>query len=559
MNTKSAMTTVIGIVIGIPLLILLLIVMVISEEPTPEPGCGVPQSGQAAGDRLAPTGSFVKPVDPSTVEFTSGFGPRWGTVHQGIDLAGPEGTPIYAAADGVVVAAGEASGFGHWIVLDHQTSSGLESTVYGHMYADGLLVAQGDTVRAGQHIANIGSDGESTGAHLHFEIWPGGRLAGGQAIDPKPRYDAAPAPGEQSAPPAPDTGDTDSLAGAELPPAPAASGEADLSVPVPTTVGSEANLQVDAKRLMRAVHARYPQITTIGGWRADGQGVADHPDGRAIDIMIPNFDSGSGVTLGDQIRDWVLANADTFHVEYVIWRQTYYQVGQAGSAMEDRGSPTANHFDHVHVTVAGGGHDEASAQWGTVPEGTAPAPSVSGSCEAGGNGGESGIGADVQAGSVPQEFLPWLGKAGAICPQIKASLLAAQIQQESGFNPQAVSGAGAQGPAQFMPGTWPNYGRDDDGNGQVSPFDIGDAVMAQGRYMCAIAKTIDQAITDGKVTAPNGREELYLAGYNAGEGAVISAGGMPSGGDYSTQTQPYAERILATEPQFRAATSADAS
>ena len=301
---------------------------------------------------------------------------------------------------------------------------------------------------------------------------------------------------------------------------------------------------------MRAVHQRFPQITTIGGWRADGQGVSDHPDGRAVDVMIPNYETGAGVELGDAVRDWVLANVDYFNVEYVIWRQTYYQPGQPGSAMEDRGSPTANHLDHVHISSEGGGRDDASTAWGVAPEGTSPAPAVTGSCEEGTTAGETG--ADVRAGSVPDEFLPWLRQAGSLCPQIKASLLAAQIQQESAFNPQAVSSAGAQGAAQFMPGTWPGYGRDDDGNGQVSPFDIGDAVMAQGRYMCAIAKTIDEAIADGRVQAPNGPEQLYLAAYNAGEGAVLSAGGMPSGGDYTTQTQPYADRILAMEPSFRA-------
>ncbi|MCE5292024.1 MAG: peptidoglycan DD-metalloendopeptidase family protein [Nocardiaceae bacterium] len=520
---------------SVPLLLLLLTVG--SDEPTPI-GCGIP----SGGDRLAPAGSFVKPVDPSTVTFTSGFGQRTDPpgFHQGIDLAGQVGTPIFAAADGVVVAAGPAQGFGHWIVIDHQLNGQLTSSVYGHMYADGVLVSQGDRVRAGQHIANIGNDGGSTGAHLHFEIWPGGRLAGGKAIDPKPQFDNAPAPGE--------AGSTDTLAGAVAP----APGGGDLSNPIPASIGSEANLQVDAQRLMRAVHQRFPQITSLGGWRADGQGVADHPDGRAVDVMIPNYETGAGVELGNAVRDWVLSNAEFFHVEYVIWRQTYYTPGQSGSAMEDRGSPTANHFDHVHVTVAGGGHDDASTAWGVAPEGTAPAPAVTGSCEDS-TAGESGT--DVRAGSVPGEFLPWLRQAGSLCPQIRASLLAAQIQQESAFNPQAVSSAGAQGAAQFMPGTWPAYGRDDDGNGQASPFDVGDAVMAQGRYMCAIAKTIDQAISDGRVKAPDGPEQLYLAAYNAGEGAVLSAGGMPSGGDYTTQTQPYADRILAMEPSFRASTA----
>ncbi len=84
------------------------------------------------------------------------------------------------------------------------------------------------------------------------------------------------------------------------------------------------------------------------------------------------------------------------------------------------------------------------------------------------------------------------------------------------------------GPAQFMPGTWASYGRDYDGDGRVDVNSIGDAVMAQGHYMCTIADTIDGWIGDGGVvSAPNGRTELYLAGYNAGEGAVLNSGGIP--------------------------------
>src|SRR6185369_8357664 len=76
------------------------------------------------------------------------------------------------------------SGFGQWIVVDSQTRTGLVSTVYGHMYPNGVLVRQGATVTAGQHIADVGSNGQSTGPHLHFEYWEGGRLNHGQAVDP---------------------------------------------------------------------------------------------------------------------------------------------------------------------------------------------------------------------------------------------------------------------------------------------------------------------------------------------------------------------------------------
>ena len=104
-----------------------------------------------------------------------------------------------------------------------------------------------------------------------------------------------------------------------------------------------------------------------------------------------------------------------------------------------------------------------------------------------------------------------------------------------------------------MPGTWPAYGKDDDGNGTSSPFDIGDAVMAQGRYMCQIAGEVDGWIAQGKVKAPNGATERYLAGYNAGTGTVLSNGGFPSNAtDYVVQTRPYADKILVAEPKYAA-------
>lgn len=87
----------------------------------------------------------------------------------------------------MVAEAGPAAGFGNWVVLNHTTETGqIISTVYGHMAASTILVRAGQQVAAGQQIAAIGSEGESTGPHLHFEVWNGGRLAGGTAIDPAP-------------------------------------------------------------------------------------------------------------------------------------------------------------------------------------------------------------------------------------------------------------------------------------------------------------------------------------------------------------------------------------
>ncbi|QXQ15798.1 peptidoglycan DD-metalloendopeptidase family protein [Skermania piniformis] len=132
---------------------------------------------------------------PFTVSDT--FGSRDGA-HRGIDFAAPIGTPILAAAPGRVVAAGTASGFGHWIVVDSvDARRQMFSTVYGHMFADGLLVRVGDTVAAGQRIASVGSDGESSGPHLHFEVVPGGRFTGGRQIDPGPWLAGAPMTADQ--------------------------------------------------------------------------------------------------------------------------------------------------------------------------------------------------------------------------------------------------------------------------------------------------------------------------------------------------------------------------
>ncbi|MFF0818389.1 peptidoglycan DD-metalloendopeptidase family protein [Rhodococcus sp. NPDC003318] len=145
------------------------------------------------GTNLGPSvraGEKTLPVKTGEYTFTSGFGERWGAQHQGTDLAGPIGTPIYAALGGIVVAAGDSNeggaGFGNWIIVDSEIDGRTVSTVYGHMFTDGVLVKTGDTVTSGQNIARIGNAGESTGPHLHFEVWPGGRLDGGTAIDPMP-------------------------------------------------------------------------------------------------------------------------------------------------------------------------------------------------------------------------------------------------------------------------------------------------------------------------------------------------------------------------------------
>uniref|UniRef100_UPI002AD3B1D0 lytic transglycosylase domain-containing protein n=1 Tax=Frankia sp. Cas4 TaxID=3073927 RepID=UPI002AD3B1D0 len=149
-------------------------------------------------------------------------------------------------------------------------------------------------------------------------------------------------------------------------------------------------------------------------------------------------------------------------------------------------------------------------------------------------GGPLGSGAPV-----PAVYRPWIERAGSLCPQIGPALLAAQLAQESGFDPHARSGVGAQGIAQFMPGTWPSWAVDADGNGVASPWEPADAITAQGRFMCALAAAARDGRAAGRLSGDV--VALALAGYNAGFGAVQAAGGVPP----IPQTRGYVRSILA--------------
>jgi Peptidase family M23 len=120
-----------------------------------------------------------KTVSPMTdFRLTTCYCMRWGQMHYGLDMAGPLGTPIYSAADGVVIRAGSASGFGNAVYI--QDAEG-NVHIYGHMrYYD---VEAGDIVHAGDEIAQVGNEGYSTGPHLHYEIHRGGE--NGRPIDPQ--------------------------------------------------------------------------------------------------------------------------------------------------------------------------------------------------------------------------------------------------------------------------------------------------------------------------------------------------------------------------------------
>ena len=128
----------------------------------------------------------------------------------------------------------------------------------------------------------------------------------------------------------------------------------DFQLPLSPGVAPEYKLQVHTIWVARAISMMFLDIKTIGGYRQDA--LKWHPNGLAIDVMIPNYHTPEGIELGNQIAGFALANAQRWGVLHVIWRQGFYPGIGAPSWTADYGNETANHFDHVHIATDGGGY-----------------------------------------------------------------------------------------------------------------------------------------------------------------------------------------------------------
>ena len=144
--------------------------------PIPAPEAAAPEAVPAAA--AAPAGDAVRWPFPGTVRLSSPYGPRdapcggCSTFHKGLDMLPGEGAPAHAVADGVVreVSASDNGGFGVYAIVDHTIDGQLVSSVYAHFQAGSLQVSEGQSVGAGTHLGDVGTTGQSTGPHLHFEI-----------------------------------------------------------------------------------------------------------------------------------------------------------------------------------------------------------------------------------------------------------------------------------------------------------------------------------------------------------------------------------------------------
>lgn len=323
--------------------------------------------GAAAGE-IAETSRIVFPLPDGTWVMTSPFGQRVHPItgetklHGGTDFSAPDGTAIFAAADGVVTVAEYTDSGGGKIAIEHTIDGRRVATVYIHMWQDGIHVQPGELVTAGQHIGDVGSSGPSTGPHLHFEVRSGGTNA-----DP---VDSAVWLNDHHAADLPETGGTDpggpdssgcaprTAAGDEPEPF---TGDPDRMVDDPTSDG-----QITARtlHLYQQATAAFPD-TSWACYSPRPGTRSEHPLGRACDITFGNpigtRPTPAQLEAGWAVTNWMKTHAQTLGVEYLIWQGQIWSHARDdegwrpynGGGMHDPGDVTGGHYDHLHVTVEG--------------------------------------------------------------------------------------------------------------------------------------------------------------------------------------------------------------
>ncbi|MEV4440921.1 NlpC/P60 family protein [Streptomyces sp. NPDC049577] len=159
-----------------------------------------------------------------------------------------------------------------------------------------------------------------------------------------------------------------------------------------------------------------------------------------------------------------------------------------------------------------------------------------------------GLGGQLNGDKVPAAYVEFVKQAGSVCSTVSAPLIAAQIESESAWDPQAVSRTPSGDPialgiAQFIPETWASVGRDENHDGLTNVWDPADAIPAMGRYDCEVANDVK--------SVPGDPVSNMLAAYNAGPQAVINAGGVPN----ISETQGYVKAIKDLIPKYTLALS----
>lgn len=339
---------------------------ILSTLTRPAPGTGA--GGETGGGEpvVPETSRVVFPLPSGTWVRTGGYGMRVHPItgelklHTGTDYGAPAGTPILAAADGVVAFAGMTDGYGGLITIEHTVGGQRFATAYAHSWENGIHVQAGKRVTAGQHIGDVGSSGYSTGPHLHFEVRPGGAN--------QPAIDAEPWLAEHGALDLDDpTGGGNSAgctpSGSAAAPTPFDGTDPDGMVPDPTGTGGQVTKRT--AHVIAQARAAYPD-TGWACWSPRPGTTSEHPLGRACDVTVGNRigtrPTSPQLAYGWELTNWLKTNAATLGIEYLIWQGKIWSLSRDaegwrpynGGGMHDPADVTGGHYDHIHITVKAG-------------------------------------------------------------------------------------------------------------------------------------------------------------------------------------------------------------
>lgn len=179
----------------------------------------------------------------------------------------------------------------------------------------------------------------------------------------------------------------------------------------------------------------------------------------------------------------------------------------------------------------GGGHDDPAAD--------VDSDEVAESVKGDGKG-------DLDEETVPEDLADVIEKAGGVCDVIGPVVIAAQIEHESSFNKDMLGPNGEKGISQLPPDVFEEYGEDEDDNDETSATDPEDSIMAQGRYMCALAEKVKPIVDSGEAPEDEGVLDLTLAAYGVGLDAVQEAKAVPATGE----AQQYVVSVRSLFPRF---------
>lgn len=528
----------------------------------------------AISGRGAQAGVLGLPLKEQFITASSGFGSRsdpfggQDASHGGVDFAGAgiAGTPIFAVADGVVQPVNpDPGGYGNFVVIRHELNGQVVDTLYGHM-RDVPMVRAGDHVTAGQQVGVVGSTGRSTGAHLHFGVYPGGYNNGqGTPVDPMPWLskfkgaggDAATAGGASAAPGAPapdDTAPGSSAAGGPEGASPykitaqarqeqQLNPEQQANVAAIISAARESRLKPPARAAVIAVTLA-GQATNFVSQTGEGSrtfGVfAERPLGDT---------SGETLTNPKKAAEGFFKKLDAYAAEHPVWA-TQPVADVIVGVMPERASMRTQYpqWEQLAVNAVTGMWHEKAAQKGALQPIVSPT-AMDPSCVTGAVNGA------LATNQVPPQYVDILIKAGATCPEIPPAQIAGVIQQESNWNPNATSASPARGLTQFIDSTWASYGVDsglgkngqpESGTTPPDPYNPYDSILASAKYQCSLAQTLKPLIASGQLHGE--LLDLVSASYNAGAGAVIQYGGIPP----YPQTMDYVPKVRANRERFTA-------